>query len=227
MKEPIVKFAVDKKLDIVNHFIGLNSYKRNAEIGFQQSKNEKFERLLKLTPTQQNEEIESGIGRYYKNETKLNSLADDINAEWIKIEEDFIKRLENVHKNPFPDKNIKGVLSSAGRFGYNQDEGWFATDMFKNKFISIDVATHELMHFMFHKYYWQICKEKGLPHNAIWDIKEAFTVLLNLEFDDLRFQPDYGYPPHKNLRAVIEKSWLENHDFNKALESAIKLLSVS
>mgnify|MGYP001574368929 CR=1 FL=1 len=222
MKEQIVKFVIDKKLDIVNHFIGLDSYKRNIERGFQQPKNEKYEKLLKLNKVQQNEEIENNISRYYKDERKLNSLADDINNEWIKIEGDFIKKLEDIHKNPFHHKNIRGVLSSGSRFGYKVDEEWFATDMFRNKFMSIDVATHELMHFMFHGYYENTLKEKGLSENVIWDIKESFTVLLNLEFDDFRFQPDHGYPPHKNLREVIEKSWNKEHDFNTALELAIK-----
>ena len=224
MKRQIVKFLIDKKLDIVNHFIGLDSYKRNIDRGFQQTKNEKYEKLLKLTRAQQNNEIENSISGYYKNENKLNSLAEDINNEWVKIEKDFIKKLEDVHKNPFPHKNIKGVLSSGGRFGYKIDEEWFATDMFKNKFISIDVATHELMHFMFHKYYWNLLKEKGLSENIMWDIKESFTVLLNLEFDNFRFQPDYGYPPHKNLREAIEKSWKKNQDFDIALESAVESL---
>ena len=72
MKKQIVKFVIDKKLDIINHFIGLNSYKRNIDRGFQQQKNEKYEKLLKLSTVQQNEEIENNISRYYKNEIKLN-----------------------------------------------------------------------------------------------------------------------------------------------------------
>ena len=224
MKKQIVKFVIDKKLDIINHFIGLNSYKRNIDRGFQQQKNEKYEKLLKLSTVQQNEEIENNISRYYKNEIKLNSLADDINNEWINT---FIKKMEDVHKNPFPHKNIRGVLSSGSRFGYKIEEEWFATNMFNNKFMAIDVATHELMHFMFHKYYWNLLKGKGLSENIMWDIKEAFTVLLNLEFDDFRFQPDHGYPPHKNLREVIEKSWNKDHDFNMALESAVKSIALT
>lgn len=225
MKKQIVKFVIDKKLDIANHFAGLSSYRRGIARGSQQTKIENYEKLLKLSESQQNEEIENRINRYYKDESKLNSLADDINNEWVKIEGDFIKKLEDVYKNPFPYKNIKGILSSGVRFGYNIDEGWFATDMIRNKFISIDVATHELMHFMFYKYYANTLEEKGLSKNIIWDIGEALTVLLNLEFDNFRFQLDYEKSSHKNLREVIERSWNKSHDFNTTLEVAIEYVS--
>ena len=33
MEKQIVKFVVDKELDIANHFIALNSYKRNRDTG--------------------------------------------------------------------------------------------------------------------------------------------------------------------------------------------------
>ncbi len=219
----IITFVIDKNLDIANHFIAINAYKGRKERGFKQNKNEHLENLLKLSSQEKVRiEIERSIEQYYKKEEKLVSLAYDINEEWMKIEKNFIHKLETVHKFVFPFTLIKGVLSSASRFGYKIDEGWFATSMFRNKFIVIDTATHELMHFMFHKYYDRVCEEKGLSKNQMWDIKESFTVLLNIEFDDFRFEPDYGYPPHVKLREIIKKSWDKDHDFNKALEEAIK-----
>ena len=94
--------------------------------------------------------------------------------------------------------------------------------MFGNKYQAIDTATHELSHFMFHKYYWGACQNSGLSENRIWDIKEAFTVLLNLEFNEFRFVRDEGYAQHQKLRKIIEKSWIKNRDFDKALLLAIK-----
>lgn len=225
MDKQIVKFVIDRELDIENYFIGLSSYKRNKEQGFPQFKNDKYENLFKLGSQQEiRKEIERSIEGIYKKKDKLNILIDDLNNEWVKLENDFIKKLEEVHKNSFPFTSVKGVLSSAGRFGYRVNENWFATDMFGNKFRAIDTATHELMHFMFHKYYWQKCKEKGLAENLIWDIKEAFTVLLNLEFDEFRFQADNGYAPHAKLREIIKKSWEKDKDFDKTLESVTEFV---
>jgi hypothetical protein len=218
----IVTFVIDKNLDIASHFIALNSYKRNKEREFQQNKDNNLENLSKLVSQEEVQvEIEKSIDQYYKKEEKLLSLARDVNEEWAKIEEGFVRRLEAIHKFPFPLASVKGVLSSASRWGYKVDEGWFATSMFRNKFLCIDTATHELMHFMFHKYYDQVCEDRGLSKNQMWDIKESFTVLLDIEFNDFRFQSEYGYQPHMKLREVIKKSWEKNRDFGKTLEEAI------
>jgi hypothetical protein len=226
MQDQIVKFVVDKELEIVNHFIGVDVYKRNLKNNFPQQKSERKEYLITIDSKEVlRKEIEKDIEEIYKKEYKLNAIASDVNNEWVKIEKEFIKRLEAVHNgNKFPYSSVKGVLSCAGRFGYNADQGWFATDMFRNKFISIDTAMHEIMHFMFHKYYDQKFDGKDLKEEQRWDIKESFSVILNLEFDDLRFWPDNGYSPHKKIRKVIEESWKQNRDFNKALDLAIEFV---
>jgi hypothetical protein len=93
--------------------------------------------------------------------------------------------------------------------------------MFGNTFAAMDTAMHELMHFMFLTYYLETCQEQGLSERQIWAIKESFTMLLNVEFDDLQFNWDKGYPEHKELRLVIKKAWLKYHDFDKTLDKAI------
>ena len=218
----IVKFVIDKELDIANHFVGINAYKRNMDRGFEQRKKINVENLLKLSSQDEvRTEIEKTVEPYYGKMEKLNSLVNDINSEWVKIEKDFIHKLETVHKFPFPETSIRGVLSSTDRFGYNTEGKWFAANMFGSKFICIDTATHELMHFMFHRYYDKVCQEKGLTKDQMWDVQEAFTVLLNIEFAEFRFQLDNGYAPHLKLREVIKNSWKRNRDFDKALDEVI------
>jgi len=223
MEKRVVSFVVDKNLDIKNHLIGLDSYKNKLHSRTKQ-KNEFYDKLLKLSPKRREAAIRKNIGRFYLPEKRrfLNSIAKDVNSEWAKIETVYFKRLEKIHKHPFLFSSIKAVLSTRGGFGYDTHGGWFATSMMQNKFVSVDIATHELMHFMFHKYYWKVCEKSDLSWKQIWHIKEAFTVLLNLEFPDIRFQPDYGYPEHTKIRAAIEKSWKRYHNFDKALIAAIK-----
>lgn len=219
-KKQIVTFVINKRLDLANHIIALNAYERHVKSGTV-SRNQKNDALLKLSLAKRKVTIQKEIGWYYsKKKMFLESLANDINKTWAKIEKDFIKQIEMVHGRPFTFKHIDGVLSSAGRFGYDSGK-WFATNMFRNKFEAIDTGMHEMMHFMFHKYYEKTCKASGLGEQQIWDIKESFTVLLNLEFDDLRFDEDFGYPQHRKIREIIKKSWLHHHDFEKALEEAI------
>ena len=223
MKNQIVSFVVDRELDIANYFTGLRSYERNMGRGFQQQKNERYEQLLSLPVVEQRTEIETYTDVFYKNVGRLESLAADINDAWVEIEDDFIKKLEEIHDGyVFPESAVRGVLSSGDRFGYNLEGKWFAVNMLKNKFIAMDIATHELMHFMFHRYYEDVCVQKGLTSNTIWDIKEAFTALLNLECGKFRFQLDNGYSPHLQLRGKIEKYWGQTHSFGKTLEAVIE-----
>ncbi len=223
-KKQIVTFIVDKELDLENHLIALNSYKKSKNRVFIQKEYDLLEKLSKLSIEEVKIEIQKNVETHYQNPEKLISLAKEINEEWIKIEEKIISKLEEIHKFPFPYSEVRGVLSTASRFGYNLEQGWFATDPSKDKFVCMNVAMHELMHFMFHKYYDDICKKAGLPQTEMWDIKESFTVLLNLEFKEFISKPDHGYPPHQELRAVIEKSWIENRDFDKALAAAIEFV---
>ncbi len=220
----IVTFVVDKELDIENHLIALNSYKRNRNRVFTQKENKDLETLSNLSIEEAKIEIQKTVETYYKNAEKLISLAKGINEEWVKIEKDFIEKLEKIHKFPFTHKAVKGVLSTATRFGYNMNNGWFATDSSRDKFACMDVAMHELMHFMFHKYYDEVCKKSDLTPGEMWDIKESSTVLLNLECGELLSHQEVGYPPHRELRAVIEKSWMQNKDFDKTLADAIEFV---
>ena len=223
MSNQIVTFVINRELDAINYFNSCSYYKRHKESGNVKYLDENIEKLLKLNSKDEvEEEIKRIMDPYYEQKERLVSLADDVNKEWAKIENDFMKKLEIVHKFPFPYKSVKGVLALSSRCGYHAVEGgWFAVNLARNKYICMDTATHELMHFMFHKYYDKICEEKGLSKNQMWDVKESFTVLLNLEFRDFRFQPDNGYLTHNNLREAIASSWSSDHDFNKALDAAV------
>jgi hypothetical protein len=222
-KKTIVRFVVDKELDISNHVIGVWTYK-NKMHSFMQAKNDRYEKLLKLSPGRQRKSIAKEISWLYepKRLEKLRSLAADMNDAWAKIEKEFIRRIEKIHRRSFAFGKVRGVLSSADRFGYDIDGKWFATSIFRNKYAGVETAMHELMHFMFLTYYQEACERQGLSEKQIWDIKESFTTLLNVEFDDLRLNADRGYPEHKSVRDAIKKSWLKSRDFKKTLAAAIK-----
>lgn len=222
MKKHIVRFVVDEDLDIENHLIGLWTYTHQTH-SLVPKESERYKKLLKLSPAGRKRFIAKELAWRYSPPKKkfLKMTADDINVAWAKMEKDFIRRIEKIHNRPFAFSRIRGVLSSAGRFGYDLKHRWFATSMFGNTFAAMDTAMHELMHFMFLTYYLETCQEQGLSERQIWAIKESFTMLLNVEFDDLQFNWDKGYPEHKELRLVIKKAWLKYHDFEKTLDKAI------
>lgn len=218
----IIRFVVNKDLDVTNHLDRIQTYKEQLH-SFTPEASKRYEKLLKLSPAGRKRFITKELAWRYSPPKKklLMLLAKEMNAAWARIEKDFIRRIEKIHSRPFAFSSIRGVLSSADRSGYNLKDRWFATSMFRNTFASIDTAMHELMHFMFLTHYLKTCQEARLSEKQVWDIKESFTTLLNIEFDDLRFNWDAGYPEHKALRAIIKKTWLKTHDFNKTLAKAI------
>lgn len=227
----IIKFVIDKELDIQNYLYVVNAYKESKKYkDFVMYEDESFlEELSKISS--ENEvikAIDNGISKYYKKIDKLNSLAEDANKEWNKIEKDIIYRLEKIHKNTFPSdiEEIKGVLSSSTRcaFSTNSKTRWFAVQLEKNKYIQILLAIHELMHFMFLKYYYDFCIENNLTQKQVYDIRESFTVLINIEFADLIIYEDPGQKSHEELRKIIADSWVKNKDFEIVLKEAIEFV---
>ena len=79
------------------------------------------------------------------------------------------------------------------------------------------------MLFRSHKIYWDKI-ESQIGKDKTGDLKEALTVLLNLEFKDLWFVEDKGYESHKELRDFILEEWKKEKDFEKLLEKCIKFL---
>ena len=179
MKKQIVRFVVNKDLDIQNHLIGIWTYKNKLH-SLVPKESERYEMLSKLSTAGRKRFISKELAWRYSPPKKkfLKIIADDMNAAWVKMERDFILRIERVHGRPFAFSRIRGVLSSADRFGYDIKHRWFATSMFRNTFAGTDTAMHELMHFMFLTYYLKVCQEQGLSEKQIWDIKESFTTLL-------------------------------------------------
>ena len=61
--------------------------------------------------------------------------------------------------------------------------------------------------------------EEGKEKTA--DLKEALTVLLNLEFRNLWVVEDAGYEVHKELRNFITNKWNEEKDFDILIQKCI------
>ena len=88
---------------------------------------------------------------------------------------------------------------------------------------SLRTIGHEIMHFQFYKYFFNKI-EKEIGKEKTEDLKEALTVLLNLEFRNLWLVEDKGYPKHKKLREFIEKEWKKEPDFKILLEKCVEYL---
>ena len=223
----IVIFEIDKELDFENHLIGIK-YRKNFLKGSPLFYY--YQNLTKAKNKKKRLEIfNKETARFYdKNRRGYRDLLIQQTQEmWNIVEKEYIKITEKIHKKKFPHKRVYGVLSTIGRYGYNTDKKWFACPH-NSPARSVDVAMHEIMHFVFHKYFYNQWKKKfKLTDKQIWTIKEAVTVILNTECDNVKFDFDKGHNGHENLRKKIEKDWVKYKDFETILNLASEYVKVN
>ena len=81
-----------------------------------------------------------------------------------------------------------------------------------------------MMHELWHFYTWHsfgITEEGTMGKQRYNDIKEALTVLLNIECKDLLPDgvKDEGYSQHKKLRGRIVELWSKDKDIHRLWET--------
>jgi len=169
-------------------------------------------------------ELESYRKRMYDSgliEISVNSAQ----KAWNKINDEYFKRLRKLMKKPICSKKFTAYITTIVRCPYkhNKSNPWFMFSFFRPMINVLATAGHEIMHIQFHNTYWpKIEKELGKEKTA--DLKEALTVLLNLEFRDLWFVDDIGYESHQDLRNFIEKEWKKKKDFDVLIKKCVKYL---
>lgn len=150
-------------------------------------------------------------------------FAKAVQDAWDKINNEFFIRLEKIMKNPICSEKFEGFPTTVVRCPYNYKDYSFMISFFRDIPHVLNTCGHEIMHIQFHNTYWnQVEKEIGKTKTA--DLKEALTVLLNLEFRDLWFVDDRGYEPHQELRKFISEEWKEAPDFDVLIEKCIRYL---
>jgi hypothetical protein len=220
-----VIFKFDKEKDAFNIFRTCNNPKWYGE-DFTKSrditkktinicKGKKFNNCKKELIKEREKIYASGFMEIYANA---------LNLSWKKIEKEYFNRLEKITKRKFPHKKVSAYLTTIGMCWYQSNPK--APNFDVNYFSSINncllTAGHELMHIHLHNTDWWKKVEKNIGYNKTHDLKEALTVLLNLEFSDLWIFIEFGYPNHIRLREFISKEWVKEKDFDKLTDNCIK-----
>ena len=221
---PKVVFKFDKEKDAKNYYDCANS---DPHWGNDFTKSLRPEVLKKLKGKKWTEVRKDTINMlkrgYSQDKERKEKKFKKIQKSWNKINDEYFKRLERVMKKPICCKKFIGYVTTMGRCPYNYKEPSFMISFFRPLLHVLNTTGHEIMHIQFHNTYWDYV-EKQLGKEKTADLKEALTVLLNLEFGDLWFVYDIGYEPHKELRKFIEKQWKKNPDFDILLDKCIKYI---
>ena len=162
--------------------------------------------------------------RYYNSgeiDLYIKALQKKLNIPEIK------KDLESLVRKKFPNKIINIFITTFSRAPYSVVDNYFYLRYRPQKKDLKKSETniyHELMHFLFHKYYWDTCKDAGLNNEKIHILKESLTALLNPILKQRKLPLDVGYSAHQELRAKLEKLRRKENNFNKFIEKAIKIV---
>ncbi|MEI6849555.1 MAG: hypothetical protein WCK29_00805 [archaeon] len=146
-----------------------------------------------------------------------------VNNSWKTIEKEYFQRLEKMTGKKLAVKKINAYMTIAPRCPYILKEKAFMFNFFSNIPNTLSTAGHEILHLHFHEHYFEEI-EKELGHQKTHDIKEALTVLLNLEFQDLWFVSDNGYESHKSLREFIKNEWKKDKNFDNLLNNCVNYM---
>lgn len=161
-----------------------------------------------------NDNVSSFI-EHYKLTNSINpqEFIEKYQKDWATASSEFQKRAETIFKVSLP-KDVVGYLTVNSRCPYSINESYFFVAM--PTISSRRTVMHELWHF----YTWYglgTDQEAKIGKQKYNEIKEALTILLNIECKDLLTEGivDYGYPQHQELRQQIVEFWNRDKDINK------------
>lgn len=215
---PKVIFKFDKEKDLWNHWHKSNwksswsNFKTQPEIK-KICEGKKFEECK--------EELSNHLSKLQNSEIIMLSI-NSLEEYWKIIEEEFFKGMDSLMKKKF-EKDITAYLTTVGICPYDPDEPSFMFSLFYSLPKQLQTCGHEIMHIYFHEFYWNEIETK-IGKEKTGDLKEALTVLLNLEFKDLLLTKDEGYATHEELRSFIEKEWANKPDFSFLMEKCVEHL---
>jgi len=158
------------------------------------------------------------VGYLKDNAVNLDEKLKKFESDWLAAKDNYIAKAESIFGVTLPN-DITVFLTINNRCPYNIEQSYFfvsLSSMYPNR-----TVMHELWHF-YTWYKFGITDEEKLGKQKYNDLKEALTVLLNIEFPDtFRRNPDMGYPQHQELREKILEFWSKSQDMDALWASLI------
>lgn len=209
-----LKFEYNKDKDI---WCLLNYGKKSVNSGLTTKTYDKLTAIYGESPS--NEDTSNFIEKYIsENNIDVQEFINEYEKDWSTIEDKFKKIAEEIF-GVVLQKDITVYLTINNRCPYDLAHNNFFVSMSNQSSTRMMTVMHELWHF-YTWYAFGITEEEKMGKQRYNDIKEALTVLLNIECKDLLPEgvEDKGYPQHAQLREKIAELWLEHKDLKKVVE---------
>jgi len=218
---PKVVFKFDKEKDLWNNWFAINFI---SEL----EKGRKFNNISyldKIVKGKKFEECKDEIEIFHKkihDSFLIDETIKSFQSVWNKINDEFFKRLDKMTKNKFPFEKVTSYLTTQSLCPYDYKKGSFMISIWSNLPSMLRISAHELMHLDFHNNNWKEIEEE-IGKEKTEKLKEALTILLNLEFKDLWFVKDNGKDneEQQKLREFIKKEWLKEKNYKSLLEKCV------
>ena len=123
--------------------------------------------------------------KYKKNNIEISQKINEAQEKLDKNKDIIFEKMERLTKHKIDYDEIKLFLTTFDRCPYNREKGYIRFAVSANKSWILNIFTHELLHFQFHKYYSNHPKVALLNTQQFDTIKESLTFLLNYEFNDV------------------------------------------
>lgn len=147
------------------------------------------------------------------NNVDIDAYKSKYQSDWNSIADEYRKIAEDVFKIHVDD-TVTAYLTINTRSPYSIESNIFFVK------IPSESVRKTIMHELWHFYTWYkfgVVWEEKMGKEKYNEIKEALTVLLNVECKDLLPESvlDMGYPQHQELRAKILELWSKERDIEK------------
>ena len=183
-----------------------------------------YEQLVELHRENLSNEITASFVDSYLSEKSVDieKYIEAYQKDWDIVAKEYIDRAEKIFGVSLPEDMI-AYLTINSRCPYSLEENYFFVTVPTYPYIALKTAMHELWHF-YTWYSFGVDQEEKLGKQKYNDLKEAFTVLLNVECKDLLPEDviDKGYPQHAELREKILELWGTEKNIHKVWEALVK-----
>ena len=151
--------------------------------------------------------------------TDINSIVEQFQSKWDSVSSEYEKRAEEVFGIVLPN-DTTAYLTINNRCPYNIEKNMFFVSAYGPS------PTKTVMHELWHFYTWfkyGVEWEEKLGKAKYNEIKEAFTVLLNVECKELLPEglTDRGYSQHQELRQRILDIWSKDRNMDNLWQALV------
>ena len=213
-----VNFTYDKEKDI---WCLLNKGKSSNN---SQTSTKQYEQLIeKYGENATTETTAIFVDEYItENQIDIPNRIEDFQKNWESVSTVFQKRAEAIFDVSLPN-DITAYLTINSRCPYNIQDNFFYVSLQSSH--AIRTIMHELWHFYTWYGFLGTNQKERLGKHKYNDLKEALTVLLNIECEDLLPEGvvDTGYPHHQETRQRILEYWEKDRNIKNLWNYLVSL----